>query len=141
MTESKLTLPLKCAVASLFCLSAGLIHASSNPTLVSRQLGSEMVRNSLTRSGAKSACDQDGFALDEGPANCVDYYWYDELRYRVVRDENIRIFSMSQSKHPHLIGAVTQDGIAEVSRGGAKPTFEFMLEMMLGVVSSRETAI
>lgn len=134
MTKPRLRIPHLIIVAGVTCFGAALIHVTGDPKRVERQLGSEIVRAAISREVPTATCDHNGKIMDEA-LNCIEYRWRDELRYRVVRDGSVRIFTMTDASRPRLIAEVTSDGDGHVSPGAARATAEFMFDILLGIVT------
>jgi hypothetical protein len=135
MTKRRLRIPLLILVAGVTCFGAALIHVTGDPERVGRQLGSEVVGAAIGKAVPTAACDHNG-KVTNGALNCADYRWRDELRYRVVRDGSVRIFTMTDAARPRLSAEVTSDGAGHVSAGSARATAEFMFDILLGIVTT-----
>lgn len=135
MTKPRLRSPLLILVAGVTCFGAALIHVTGDPERVGRQLGSEAIAAAIGNAVPAAACDSNG-RVTEGALNCIDYRWRDELRYRIVRDGSVRIFTMTDASRPRLIAEVASDGAGHVSAGSARATAEFIFDILLGIVTS-----
>lgn len=119
-------------------LGVALIHVTGDPDRIEHQLGSEKVSTAVRGPTPTTVCGSDGRLKTDGTPNCVDYLWRNEIRYRVFRDDVVRIFTLSDPERPRLIAIIDRDGKAHVSKGAARTTSEFIFDILLGIVTAKE---
>lgn len=138
MTMSRLrTLPVLLA-SVIAILGVVLIHVTGDPDRIEHHLGSEKVSTAVRGPSPSTACGSDGRLKSDRVPNCVDYLWRNEIRYRVFRDDVVRIFTLSDPAWPRLIAMIDRDGKAHVSKGAARTTSEFIFDILLGIVTPKE---
>jgi hypothetical protein len=138
MSKSRSRIPLLFLIAGVTGFGAALIHVTGDPDMVGRRLASEQVTDAIRQSPATAACAPDGRIATEGGLDCVDYLWRSEARYRVVRGDDVRIFTLSDPARPHLIATIDGDGRAQVSKGSARTTSEFIFDILVGIVAPKK---
>lgn len=137
MSSIRFNPPGICLAGAAILVGVGMLVATGNHDLMENQLSSPSMTARMKAATPLSSCDADGRIRDAGDLNCVSYFWRNELRYRVVGRDAARIFTTADPSRPHLIALIDEEGAAHISKGYARITSGFMMDLALGSVEAR----